>query len=156
MRITLLCMGKTDFGFIREGIALYRERMKRYINFALVEIPDKKKGEMSREEWMKREGEQILSQVDGTDYLVLLDERGKQMNSQEFSGFVGMKMSQSVKHLVFVIGGAYGFSPEVNKRANAKISLSSLTFSHQLVRLVFMEQIYRAFTILKGEPYHHD
>ena len=155
MKITLLCVGKTSFGYLKEGIALYADRMKRYASFSIVEIPDRKKGEPPISEWQKMEGEQLLDRIGASDYLVLLDERGRQLSSEEFAGFVEDKINRSLKHLVFAVGGAYGFSPELYARANDKLSFSRLTFSHQLVRLIFMEQVYRAFTIIRGEPYHH-
>jgi 23S rRNA (pseudouridine1915-N3)-methyltransferase len=155
MKISLLCMGKTTFGYLKEGIELYEEIINRYSSFQIIEIPDKKKGSTKLKEVLKREGESILSKLDPADYLVLLDERGEQFTSEEFSGFISKILTQPFRRLVFGVGGVFGFSEEVYKRANAKISLSNMTFSHQMVRLLFMEQIYRAFTIMRGEPYHH-
>jgi 23S rRNA (pseudouridine1915-N3)-methyltransferase len=155
MKISLICMSKTSFSFLREGIELYKNRIVRYTKFEIIEIPDKKQGGNEPVTIVKREGEALLSKISDSDFLVLLDEKGKHISSEEIAGFIEGKMNQSVKHLVFVIGGAFGFSDAVYKRANASLSLSKLTFSHQLVRLIFMEQLYRAFTIMKGEPYHH-
>jgi len=148
-------MGKTNFPFLREGIELYKNRIDHYINFEVIEIPDKKQGGSDPIIITKREGEAILSKIAANDFLVILDEKGKEMASVEFAKFLGIKMNQQAKRIVFAIGGAYGFSEAVYDRANASFSLSKLTFSHQLVRIIFLEQLYRAFTILKGEPYHH-
>ncbi len=155
MKISLICMGKTSFPFLREGIDLYVKRLERYINFEIIEIPDKKIGGKDAPSVIKKEGELLLSRLSPSDFLVLLDERGKQHSSEEMAKFIESKTSLPVKHLVFVVGGAFGFAENIYKRANGTLSLSRLTFSHQLVRLIFMEQLYRAFTILKGEPYHH-
>jgi len=148
-------MGKTSFPFLREGIDLYKTRLVHYVNFELIEIPDKKQGGTDSASVIKKEGEILISKLVPSDFLVLLDERGKQLNSEELAKFVESKINLPVKHLVFVVGGAYGFSEGIYKRANSSLSLSKLTFSHQMVRLLFMEQLYRAFTIIKGEPYHH-
>ena len=148
-------MGKTSFPFLREGIDLYKSRLVHYVNFELIEIPDKKQGGTDSASVIKKEGEILISKLVPSDFLVLLDERGKQLNSEELAKFVESKINLPVKHLVFVVGGAYGFSEGIYKRANSSLSLSKLTFSHQMVRLLFMEQLYRAFTIIKGEPYHH-
>jgi len=155
MKISLFCMGKTSFPFLREGIDLYKTRLVHYVNFELIEIPDKKQGGTDSASVIKKEGEILISKLVPSDFLVLLDERGKQLNSEELAKFVESKINLPVKHLVFVVGGAYGFSEGIYKRANSSLSLSKLTFSHQMVRLLFMEQLYRAFTIIKGEPYHH-
>ena len=155
MKISLFCMGKTNFHFLREGIELYKIRIDHYTNFNIVEIPNKKQGGNNPINVLKREGDNLLSRISDSDFVVLLDEKGKQCTSEEMADFIESKMNLPVKHIVFVIGGAFGFSESVFKRANTILSLSKLTFSHQLVRLIFMEQLYRAFTILKGEPYHH-
>mgnify|MGYP001045011270 FL=1 len=156
MKIKLIVVGKTDATYIQEGITAYLSRLKHYIKFELEVIPDiksrKNKTEIQQKE---EEGQQILKKLDAGDWLVLLDENGKAMSSVAFSEFIEQKMIQSVKTLVFVIGGPYGFSQEVYGRANQKLALSKMTFSHQMVRLFFVEQVYRAFTILKKEPYHH-
>ncbi len=155
MKVTLLVTGKTDFKFIEEGNNLYISRIKHYLNFEYFTIKDLKKSKNVDVEYIKRlEGQLILSMVSANDYLVLLDENGKEIHSVEFAGFINQKLNAGVKKLVFVIGGAYGFSEDIYKRANEKISLSRLTFSHQMVRLIFLEQLYRACTIMKGEPYH--
>jgi len=155
MKISFICMGKTSFPFLREGIDLYVKRLERYISFEIIEIPDKKQGGSDAASVIKKEGELLISRISPSDFLVLLDERGKQLNSEDMAKFIQSKINLPVKHLVFVVGGAFGFSDSIYKRANSTLSLSKLTFSHQLVRLLFMEQLYRAFTILKGEPYHH-
>lgn len=157
MKVTLLVVGKTDTAYLREGIDEYTRRLKRYVNFEIEIIPDiKKAGTMATELQKTREGEQILMKDSAGKELHLFDENGEMLSSKEFAGFLEKKMLGGLKELVFVIGGPYGFSQEVYKRANSKISLSRLTFSHQMARLLCVEQIYRAFTILKGEPYHHD
>jgi 23S rRNA (pseudouridine1915-N3)-methyltransferase len=157
MKVTLLVVGKTDAAYLREGIDEYNRRLKRYVNFEIEIIPDiKKAGNMTAELQKTKEGEQILMKDSAGKELHLFDENGEMFSSKEFAGFLEKKMLGGLKELVFVIGGPYGFSQEVYKRANSKISLSRLTFSHQMARLLCVEQIYRAFTILKGEPYHHD
>lgn len=157
MKITLLLIGKTDSAYIQEGILEYEKRLKHYINFNIEVIPELKKNKnLTVELQKKREGESILAKSVSGKELHLFDERGKTFSSREFASFLQKKMSSGLKELVFVIGGPYGFSKEVYKQSNSKISLSKLTFSHQMVRILCVEQIYRAFTILKGEPYHHD
>jgi 23S rRNA (pseudouridine1915-N3)-methyltransferase len=155
MRITLIQLGKTRFAYLQEGISDYHKRIQHYINFDEITIPDLKNSKnLSSAEVKKKEGEQILKLIEKSAFLVLLDERGKQSNSEEFAEFVQKNMN-SGRDIVMLIGGAYGFSEEVYARANDKISLSKMTFSHQLVRLIFAEQLYRAMTIIRGEPYHH-
>lgn len=157
MKITLLVIGKTDASYLREGIELYTKRLKHYIQFEMLVIQDIKQSKNMTEELQKnREGEQILAKLAAGRELHLFDERGESYSSVEFAGFLQQKMLGSVKELIFVIGGPYGFSEEVYQKSSSKISLSKLTFSHQMVRLLCVEQIYRAFTILKGEPYHHE
>ncbi|WP_437917772.1 23S rRNA (pseudouridine(1915)-N(3))-methyltransferase RlmH [Sphingobacterium sp. LRF_L2] len=157
MKISLLCIGKTDESFIREGIENYMKRLKHYINFELVVIPDLKNAKNLTQDLQKiKEGELLLKQVNNVDFVVLLDERGKDYRSVDFSKFLEQKMIGSVSHIIFIIGGPYGFSDELYERANQKLSLSKMTFSHQMVRLFFIEQIYRAFTIIRNEPYHHE
>ena len=156
MKVCLLVIGKTDAGYIREGIAEYEKRLKRYIPYEMKILPDVKNAKHMAETVQKdKEGEMILEQIQATDGVVLLDERGKQYSSVEFSEYLAQKMLETTTRLVFVIGGPYGFSEAVYQRANDKISLSRMTFSHQMVRMIFAEQVYRAMTILKGEPYHH-
>ena len=157
MKITLLVVGKTDERYLREGIEVYLKRLKHYINFELEIIPDIKKGKNTSFAIQKsKEGDLILSKSAGQKELHVFDERGKMYSSLEFSKFLEKKMLSGIKELVFVIGGAYGFSDEVYKKANSKISFSKLTFSHQMVRLLCVEQFYRAFSIINGEPYHHE
>lgn len=157
MKITLLTMGKTDVSWVRQGLDVYISRIGHYISFALNEIPQLKNvSSLSRSQIKEKEADLILSAIKPSDDVVLLDERGKMMRSQEFASWLSDKMARSGKDIVFVIGGAYGFSERVYSRSDGKISLSPMTFSHQMVRTVFAEQLYRAFTIIKGEPYHHE
>ncbi len=157
MNITLLVIGKTDKSFIDQGIEEYFKRVKRYIKFEFKVIKDiKNTKNISEAVQKKMEGEKILSEISNSDFVVLLDENGKGFNSRGFADFLSKRMLSGIKNLVFVIGGPYGFSEEVYSRSNQKISLSKMTYSHQLVRLVFAEQLYRAFSIIKNEPYHHD
>jgi len=157
MKITLLVIGKTDTAYLTQGINEYVKRINHYINFEIEVIPDlKKSGNRSIEQQKNLEGELILAKNLSGKELHLFDENGKMFTSREFAGFLEKKMASGLKEMVLVVGGPYGFSPKVYDAANSKISLSALTFSHQMVRLMCVEQIYRAFTILKGEPYHHD
>ncbi len=157
MKITLLTVGKTDVKWVREGLELYSSRLIHYVPFSLVEIPELKNvSALSQDQIKSREGELILKHLKPADELVLLDEHGREFRSIEFADFIEGRMSRSSRDLVFVIGGAYGFSKEVYSRADSKISLSKMTFSHQMVRTIFAEQLYRAFTIMRGEPYHHE
>jgi 23S rRNA (pseudouridine1915-N3)-methyltransferase len=156
MQIRLLAVGKTDHQAIQSLIDEYQKRLGFYIKFELEIIPDLKNTKNLNESTQKeREGEQILKKLQPSDELILLDEKGKQYSSVDFSEFVQKKMNSGLKQLIFVIGGPYGFSESVYGRANGKISLSKMTFSHQMVRVFFIEQLYRAFTILRNEPYHH-
>ncbi|PIB23652.1 23S rRNA (pseudouridine(1915)-N(3))-methyltransferase RlmH [Maribacter sp. 4U21] len=156
MTIKLLVIGKTDSTQLEQLIAVYQKRLGYYINFKMEVIPDLKKTKnLSQEQQKEKEGALILKQLVSTDTLILLDEGGKQFSSIDFSGYLQKKMNSGLKQLVFVIGGPYGFSDSVYKAASGKISLSKMTFSHQMVRLFMVEQLYRAFTILKNEPYHH-
>ena len=157
MKITLLTVGKTDIGWVREGLETYASRISHYVPFALDEIPELKKASaLSREQIKEKEGDAILARLKPSDEVVLLDEKGRQYRSVEFAAWLEGKMSRGGKDLVFVVGGAYGFPQKVYDRADGLLSLSKMTFSHQMVRTVFAEQLYRAFTILKGEPYHHE
>lgn len=157
MKLTLLVVGKTDAKYLQEGIAQYHKRLKHYIDFKIEVIPDIKKTKNITEPIQKqKEGEAILNRLSAGNEVHLFDEGGKMYSSRDFAGFLEKKMVQGLKELVLVIGGPYGFSEEVHLKAASKVSLSKMTFSHQLARLLCMEQIYRAFTILKGEPYHHD
>ena len=157
MKITLLTVGKTDKDWVKAGLDIYVSRLKHYIPFSVVEIPELKNvSALSKEQIKTREGELILKNVRPTDDLILMDEKGKQYTSMELAKVLQDKISYVGKDIVFVIGGAYGFSEAVYNRADSKISLSKMTFSHQMVRAIFAEQIYRAFTIMRGEPYHHE
>ena len=157
MKITLLVIGKTDATYLKEGISEYVKRINHYINFEIEVIPDIRKGRnLSVDQQKSMEGELVLAKNNPGKELHLFDEKGKMFNSREFAGFLEKKMASGLKELVLVIGGPYGFSQKVYENAISKISLSPLTFSHQMVRLMCVEQIYRAFTILKNEPYHHD
>ena len=157
MKITLLTVGKTDKDWVKQGIDIYVSRLKHYIPFGINEIPELKNvSALSKDQIKVREGELILKNVKPTDDVILMDEHGKEYTSVDFASFLQKKISYEGKDIVFVIGGAYGFSDEVCRRANGKISLSKMTFSHQMVRAIFAEQLYRAFTIMRGEPYHHE
>jgi len=157
MKISLLYIGKTDKPYLREGIQIFAERLKHYLPFSMVEIADiKNTKNLSFELQKQKEGEQLLQKIAATDDVILLDEGGKHRSSVEFAGFIEQKMIMGGNDIVFIIGGPYGFSDEVYARANGKISLSKMTFSHQMVRVIFLEQLYRAMTIIRGEPYHHE
>ena len=157
MKIKFLVIGKTDADYLKKGIDEYIRRLKHYVPLEMVVIPDLKNTKNLTQDIQKqKEGELILNQIDNGDFVVLLDEKGKKYSSVNFSQFVEKKMIAGTKTLSFVVGGPYGFSPEVYQKANAKISLSDMTFSHQMVRLIFVEQLYRAMTIIRGEPYHHN
>lgn len=157
MKITLMVIGKTDTAYLSEGISEYVKRINHYINFEIDVIQDIRKGKKLTEDQQKNmEGELIIAKNLPGKELHLFDEKGKMYSSREFAGFLEKKIVSGLKELVLVVGGPYGFSQKVYENANSKISLSPLTFSHQMVRLMCVEQIYRAFTILKNEPYHHD
>lgn len=156
MTIKLLGIGKTDDPALQELTDVYVKRLQFYNRFEQELLPDLKKAKNLDENLQKqKEGEQILSKISSSDFVILLDERGKQYTSVEFSEFLQKRLNSGVKQLIFVIGGPYGFSQDVYARADSKISLSKMTFSHQMVRLFFVEQLYRGFTILRNEPYHH-
>lgn len=157
MKITLLAIGKTNTKYLQEGIEQYIKRLSHYIPFEFRILPDVKttKG-LTQEKQKEMEGQMFLNCIQSGDVVVLLDEKGKEMTSREFSVYLDKKMVTVAKNLIFVIGGPYGFSQEMYNRANEKLSLSKMTFSHEMIRMFFIEQIYRAMTILKGEPYHHD
>lgn len=156
MQITLIAIGKTDNTDLERLIAIYEKRLQHYIKFQLQVVPDIKNSKnLSEAQQKEKEGELILGQVQNSDVLILLDEKGKQYTSMEFSQFLQKKMNSGIKNLMLVIGGPYGFSDAIYNRCNGKISLSKMTFSHQMVRLFFVEQLYRGFTILRNEPYHH-
>ncbi len=156
MNIKLLAIGKTDNKHLLQLIADYEKRLGHYVKFSLEVIPDiKNVKNLSEAQQKEKEGDLILKKLQSTDQLILLDENGKHFSSVGFSEYLQKKMNSGIKTLVFVIGGPYGFSKEIYAKAQGKVSLSSMTFSHQMVRLFVVEQIYRAFTILKNEPYHH-
>lgn len=156
MKISLILNGKTEESFLQEGIASYTERLKHYLPFEVQVIPALKNTKaLSIEQQKQKEGEQTLKLIQASDKLILLDELGKEFDSMGFSKFLQQQMNTGIKHLVFVVGGPYGFSDAVYQRANGKIALSKMTFSHQMVRLFFVEQVYRGMTILRNEPYHH-
>tara|TARA_R110002051_G_scaffold56046_6_gene103912 strand:- start:7948 stop:8421 length:474 start_codon:yes stop_codon:yes gene_type:complete len=157
MTIKLLAIGKTDSSQLNELIEVYQKRLQHYVNFEIELIPDLKKAKnLSEDQQKEKEGELILKKLTATDVLILFDEKGKQYTSVEFSQYLQKKMNSGIKQLVFLIGGPYGFSNAIYSKASGKISLSKMTFSHQMVRLFITEQIYRAYTILKNEPYHHN
>ncbi|MCJ8211719.1 23S rRNA (pseudouridine(1915)-N(3))-methyltransferase RlmH [Mucilaginibacter sp. RS28] len=156
MKVTLLTVGKTEDNYLKEGIEKYLKRLKHYVKVEVVELPELKNTKaLSEDQQKSKEAELILKKVTVTDFLVLLDEKGLELTSPQFAAYLDKKALGSVQHVVFVIGGPYGFDDEVYRRANDKLSLSRMTFSHQMVRLFFVEQLYRAYTIIKGEPYHH-
>lgn len=156
MKITLILNGKTEEDYLIKGITTYEKRLKHYLSFETIVIPALKNTKaLSIEQQKEKEAELLFKEIESSDRLILLDENGKEYNSVEFSGFLQQQMNSGIKKLVFVVGGPYGFSDAVYKRANGKIALSKMTFSHQMVRLFFVEQLYRGMTILKNEPYHH-
>lgn len=156
MNIELIVVGKTDFKEVDALVTLYTKRINFYTKFSITYIPDiRNTKNLSEAEQKRVEGEAILKLISESDRVVLLDERGAQYSSTEYADFLQKRMNSGVKRLVFVIGGPYGFSDAVYSRANDKISLSRMTFSHQIVRAIFAEQLYRGFTIIRGEPYHH-
>ncbi|MBR0053035.1 MAG: 23S rRNA (pseudouridine(1915)-N(3))-methyltransferase RlmH [Bacteroidales bacterium] len=157
MEVKFVTVGKTDVPWVKEGLDLYVSRLRHYVPFTLVEIPQLKNvSAFSQEQIKEKEGELILKQVAPGETVILLDERGRQYRSVEWADWIQRQLSMGGKGLVFVVGGAYGFSQKVYDRSNGLVSLSKMTFSHQMVRTVFAEQLYRAFTIIRGEPYHHE
>lgn len=157
MKIKLLAIGKTDSKSLIELINVYTKRLQHYVKFELEIIPDIKNAKhLSESEQKEKEGSFILNKLQNTDQLILLDDKGTSYTSVEFATYLQKKMNSGIKQLVFVIGGPYGFSEAVYKKANGKVSLSKMTFSHQMIRLFMVEQLYRGFTILKNEPYHHE
>ena len=157
MKIVLLSVGKTNIDFIREGIDEYLKRLKFYVKFENIELNVLKKSKnLSKNELLKKEAELILSNISDSDFVINLDEKGRGLSSSEFAKQISKYRIMSKKKIVFIIGGAYGFSEEIYSRSNDSISLSSMTFSHQMVRLFFVEQLYRSFTILNNESYHHE
>ncbi|MFD1628449.1 23S rRNA (pseudouridine(1915)-N(3))-methyltransferase RlmH [Pseudopedobacter beijingensis] len=157
MKISLLTVGKTEDKYLIDGIEKYLKRLKHYIKFEIKELPELKNTKhLTQEQQKAKEAELLFKHISSTDFVVLLDEKGSNYTSIQFADFLNKKMIAATQHLIFVIGGPYGFDQTIYQRANDKISLSKMTFSHQMVRLFFTEQVYRAFTILKGEPYHHE
>lgn len=157
MKIELFVVGKTNHNYLSPGIEDYLKRINRYIQFSIRCISDAKNTKnLSQQQQKNTEGQNILVAIENSDYVVLLDEHGKEYKSIEFASLIDKKMQTVAKRLVFVVGGPYGFSEDVYKRANEKISLSKMTFPHDLIRLIFVEQLYRAFSILNHEPYHHE
>ena len=157
MKITLAVIGKTEVGFVRQGIEEYVKRLQHYVTFNIQYIGDvRNTRNMSEAQQKVAEGKALLATLEPSDYVVLLDEHGSERTSMDFSKWLERRMASGSKRLVFVVGGPYGFSQDVYQRANEKISLSKMTFPHELVRLIFVEQLYRGFTILRNEPYHHE
>ncbi len=156
MNITLLCIGRTDEAYLRDGIGIYQKRLKHYASFNMVELQLQKKwNKLPPEQQKQREAELILPYMSRTGYSVLLDENGKTFNSVGFADYLQQQMNRSVKDMLFIIGGPWGFAQEVYDAAQMKLSLSAMTFSHQMARLFFIEQLYRAMTILRNESYHN-
>lgn len=156
MKLTLVTVGKTDVPWVREGLQLYAARLQHYARFEIKEIPElKNAGALGEEQIKAREGALILKETEGTE-MILLDEHGKEYRSLDFAKEIQNRLNRGGRDISFVIGGAYGFSRDVYDKAAGKLSLSKMTFSHQMVRVIFAEQLYRAFTIIKGEPYHHE
>ena len=156
MKIALHLIGKTDIDYIKSGVAVFEKRLMHYAPFSMLVLNDVKNPPSKAEALKQKEGEIILSKVLPTDFLILLDERGVEMRSKKFADFLEIKRDTGTQKIIFQVGGAFGFSDEVYERANLKLSLSKMTFSHQLIRLIFIEQLYRAFTIIKGEKYHNE
>lgn len=157
MKITVLCISKTSDAYILAGMAEYQKRLKHFIKLEWIELPEvKNRKNLKQDQLLQMEEELFLKQLKNTDTIFLLDENGKEYTSRQFSSFIDKKMIESTSNLVFLIGGPYGFSKGIYAKANGKISLSKMTFTHQMVRLFFLEQVYRAFSIIKNLPYHHD
>lgn len=155
MQLVVMAVGKTDDRAIEQLVASYIKRLSHYVSCSLEIIPDLRRGKLDLTEQKLREGREILQRLKAQDQLLLLDERGESFSSEGFASYLQQRMNRGGKRIVFLIGGAYGFSDEVYDRAEGKLSLSKMTLTHQMVRLLFSEQLYRAMTILKGEPYHH-
>jgi 23S rRNA (pseudouridine1915-N3)-methyltransferase len=156
MKIVLLTVGKTEDAYIREGIDKFIKRLKHYTRLDIVDLPELKNTKaLTQDQQKTKEAELILRKITPNDHVVLLDEKGLEFSSVQFADYLDKKAISSVQTLIFVIGGPYGFDASVYERANAQLALSRMTFSHQMVRLFFVEQLYRAYTIIKGEPYHH-
>lgn len=156
MKITFITVGKTEDAYLKDGIEKYVKRLKHYTKLELVDIPELKNTKALTEDQQKaKEAELILKKITVQDHVILLDENGMEFTSVQFANYINKRSVSSSANLVFIVGGPYGFDPSVYQRANDKISLSRMTFSHQMVRLFFVEQLYRAYSIIKGEPYHH-
>ena len=157
MNILLLMVGKTEDDYLKDGVSIFEKRLKHYLNYQTIVIPSLKNTKnFSADDFKNKEGEEILKQSVKADFLILLDEKGKSFRSIEFAAFLQKQMNTGIKTLMFVVGGAYGFSDKVYEKADLKISLSEMTFSHQMIRLLFSEQLYRAMSILKNEAYHNE
>ncbi|MFW5793619.1 MAG: 23S rRNA (pseudouridine(1915)-N(3))-methyltransferase RlmH [Bacteroidota bacterium] len=157
MKINLIVVGKTEYQYLQTGVDIYKKRIKHYIPFEITTIPGLKNTKsLSPDQILKKEAELLLKNMKNIDYCILLDEKGKAMRSLDFARFIELKMQQSIKNLTFIIGGAHGFAQEIYDIADMKLSLSEMTFSHQMIRLFFTEQLYRAFSIIKNEPYHNE
>lgn len=156
MEICLIVIGKTSTKYISEGISEYEKRLRRYVPFTIHYLPDcRRTANMTQQRQKDIEGQSIMQKLSTSDRVVLLDEKGVQQTSEAFATLLDHRMASGLKRLVFIVGGPYGFSKEVYERADALFSLSKMTFNHEMVRLFFIEQVYRAMTILRGEPYHH-
>lgn len=156
MKIKVICIGKTGKDFLVNGEREYLNRLKHYLPVEKIELPDLKNArKLSQDQVKTEEGKALMKMIDSGDQVILLDEKGKHYSSEQFASFLQKRFNQGGKSLVFIIGGAYGFSEELYQRAQGRLSLSSMTFSHQMIRMIFFEQLYRAMTIQRGEPYHH-
>jgi len=157
MKIKLIFTGKSSFKYINEGVGIYEKRIKHFIDFEIITIPDLKNTKNLKSEQIKqKEGELILKNIEKKDFLILLDEKGKEFSSVDFAKFIEKKQISGIKQVAFLIGGAYGFSKDIYNRAISLLSLSKMTYSHQIIRLFFVEQLYRAFTIINKLPYHNE
>ncbi len=156
MKITFLVIGKTEDDYLKQGIDKYIKRLKHYTRLDVVELPELKNTKaLSQDQQKAKEAELLLKKITPNDHVILLDERGSEFSSKQFANYIE-KRGHAAADLVFIVGGPYGFDESIYNRANDKLSLSRMTFSHQMIRLFFVEQLYRAYTILKGEPYHHE
>ena len=156
MKIELWAIGNTNEKYLLEGISIFEKRLKHYCKFEMVTIKDVKEKKLDSNTLKKKEGELILKKLENSDLLILLDEKGKQFTSVQYAQQLQKWMNQSPKRIIFLIGGAFGFDEAIYKRANQKMSFSNMTFSHQMIRLFFVEQLYRGYTILNNEPYHNE
>jgi len=156
LKIIILTLGKTSASYLREGTSIYLDRLKHYAKLEYKELPDVPAKGLSPDGLKEKEGEQLIKQLKQDDHVLLLDENGEHFSSRSFAEMLQRRMNSGVKQLVLIIGGAFGFSDAMYSRANGKISFSKMTYSHEMIRLLLVEQLYRAHTILKGESYHHD